>query len=164
MGHIHGEGEYDYTASAMIVFNEKVLLLFHKKLQLWLPPSGHIELNETPVEGLYREITEETGITREHLTAITPFKDNFELKRDDVNRTEPLPFDVDIHPLAGTTHRHIDYAYVFISDTGTITREEAAAEHLAWFSPEEVEKLSPMPQSIRSRVKYALAKVKEFQQ
>ena len=56
MGHIHSDSEYDYTASGLIVHDSKVLLLLHHKMQLWLPPAGHIELNEHPIEALYREM------------------------------------------------------------------------------------------------------------
>ena len=46
MGHIHSDSQYDYTASAIIVNKNKVALLFHHKLKLWLPPAGHVELDE----------------------------------------------------------------------------------------------------------------------
>lgn len=164
MGHIHGNGEYDFTASAMIVHGEKVLLLLHHKLQLWLPPAGHIELNETPIEALYRETAEETGITKEHLTLITPYQDNLQLERDEYGRTEPMPFDIDIHTVLNTeNHKHIDFSYIFASDTGEIVREEDKADALQWFTLEEIEKLSPMPRNIYSRAEYALEKVKELQ-
>ena len=40
-----------FTATG-IVFNSKkqVLMIFHNKLQVWLPPGGHIEENEIPEE------------------------------------------------------------------------------------------------------------------
>ena len=163
MGHIHGNSEYDFTASAMIVHQDKVLLLFHTKLQLWLPPAGHLELDESPVEAVYREVAEESGITNDHLTLVAPFIDNLQLARDENVRTEPLPFDIEMHHVGNTGHRHIDLCYIFSSDTGTIVREEDKAERLEWFAIDEVEKLSPMPKTIYSRAKYALDKVGELQ-
>jgi len=163
MGHIHSNSEYDFTAAAMIVHKDKVLLLLHHKLQLWLPPAGHVELDETPVEALYREVTEETGLTKDHLTLVTPFKDNLEFERDQTGRTEPLPFDIEMHVVGGTGgHRHIDLCYIFISDTGEVVREEEKADQLRWFTLAEVEQLSPMPRSIYSRANYALKKVQEL--
>ena len=51
-----------FTASALIVQDNKVLLVFHKKLQVWLYPGGHIEDNETPDQAVVREVKEETGL------------------------------------------------------------------------------------------------------
>ncbi|MFP4515115.1 MAG: NUDIX hydrolase [Parcubacteria group bacterium] len=51
-----------FTASALIVENNKVLLVYHKKLDVWLYPGGHIEENENPDETLLREVKEETGL------------------------------------------------------------------------------------------------------
>lgn len=58
--------EKHFTASALIKNNEnKVLLVFHRKLGVWLYPGGHIENNETPDEAVIREVKEETGLTVE---------------------------------------------------------------------------------------------------
>jgi 8-oxo-dGTP pyrophosphatase MutT (NUDIX family) len=38
------------------------LLVAHKIAQLWLPPGGHVELNEHPKETVKREAREELGI------------------------------------------------------------------------------------------------------
>ncbi len=51
-----------FTASALIIDNGKVLLLYHKKLGVWLYPGGHIEKNETPDQAVIREAKEETGL------------------------------------------------------------------------------------------------------
>src|SRR5438309_1914918 len=51
----------EFTATVYIIENQKVLLIYHHKLQKWLPPGGHIEENETPPEAAKREALEETG-------------------------------------------------------------------------------------------------------
>lgn len=51
-----------FTASALILDNERVLLVYHKKLDVWLYPGGHVENNENPTETLLREVAEETGL------------------------------------------------------------------------------------------------------
>ncbi len=51
-----------FTASALIIKNNKVLLVHHKKLGVWLYPGGHVEDTETPDEALVREVKEETGL------------------------------------------------------------------------------------------------------
>ena len=60
MAHIHEK--IDFTVSICIVHENKVLLLMHKKLHIWLPPGGHIELDEDPNEAVLREAKEETGL------------------------------------------------------------------------------------------------------
>lgn len=58
----NNELEKHFTASALIIDNNKVLLLYHKKLGVWLYPGGHVEKNETPDQTLIREVKEETGL------------------------------------------------------------------------------------------------------
>lgn len=60
--------ERHYTATVYIFHQGKVLLLFHKKHNLWMPPGGHVELNETPDEAARRETFEETGVEIEFIT------------------------------------------------------------------------------------------------
>ena len=50
-----------FTATGLIIKNDSVLLHLHPKIHLWLPPGGHVELNEDPIETVKREILEETG-------------------------------------------------------------------------------------------------------
>jgi ADP-ribose pyrophosphatase YjhB (NUDIX family) len=51
-----------YTAAGILIHEEKVLLVKHKKLGLWLNPGGHIEKNELPHQAAEREFFEETGV------------------------------------------------------------------------------------------------------
>ena len=157
MGHIHSDSEYDYTASAVIIHKNKVLLLFHHKLHLWLPPAGHIELHESPMESLYREIEEETGLTKEHLTLITPFKDNLSIEHEpESNTLLPMPFNLNIHTVNEGGHRHIDFSYILVSDTDEVRKEPGGAEKLEWFTLEEIKRLEPMPKITYGHAKYAL--------
>jgi ADP-ribose pyrophosphatase YjhB (NUDIX family) len=58
----------DFTVEAFVVHHNRVLLIYHKQLQKWLPLGGHIELNEDPEQALVREITEESGLEVEILS------------------------------------------------------------------------------------------------
>lgn len=55
-------GEKHFTASALIENNSRFLLLFHKKIGLWLYPGGHIETDEEPQDAMFREVREEVGV------------------------------------------------------------------------------------------------------
>ncbi len=59
-----------HLVSYFLVFsseNTKVLLVDHKKAELWLPSGGHVEPNEDPKETVSREAKEELGIEAEFL-------------------------------------------------------------------------------------------------
>jgi 8-oxo-dGTP diphosphatase len=46
----------------VVIDNEHVLLVDHKKARLWLPSGGHVERGEHPRDTVRREIQEELGI------------------------------------------------------------------------------------------------------
>src|ERR1700722_18560265 len=75
MAHIHEK--IDFTVSIYIVFEDKVLLHVHKKLGLWLPPGGHIELDEDPNVAALREAKEETGLDVELVGESTDYGTRF---------------------------------------------------------------------------------------
>lgn len=59
-----------HLVSYFLVFSpeqSKVLLVDHKKAELWLPPGGHVEPGEDPKETVLREAKEELGIEAEFL-------------------------------------------------------------------------------------------------
>jgi 8-oxo-dGTP pyrophosphatase MutT (NUDIX family) len=58
-----------FTASGLVLHQEHVLLVHHKRIGAWLPPGGHIEDRELPHEAAVREIYEETGVQVEVLSA-----------------------------------------------------------------------------------------------
>lgn len=52
----------DFAVATFVVQRGHVLLLFHRKLRLWLPPGGHVDPDELPDEAAVREVWEEAGI------------------------------------------------------------------------------------------------------
>jgi 8-oxo-dGTP diphosphatase len=60
-----GELTRHFTATGFVVEGDSVLLHWHRKVKAWLPPGGHVEPNEDPVQAVLREILEETGLQTE---------------------------------------------------------------------------------------------------
>jgi NUDIX domain len=57
MPHLHEL--MDFAVVALVVHQNRVLLIYHKQLQRlhkWLPLGGHLELDENPEQALFREI------------------------------------------------------------------------------------------------------------
>ena len=56
--------ERHFTSTAFVLHpkENKILLHWHNKVNTWLPPGGHVEDNETPVDTVKRETLEETGL------------------------------------------------------------------------------------------------------
>ena len=63
-----------FTSTTFVLHpkENKILLHWHNKVNAWLPPGGHVEDNETPVDTARRETLEETGsVSYTHLTLPT---------------------------------------------------------------------------------------------
>jgi len=54
-----------FTASGVVISQQHVLLVHHRRIGAWLPPGGHIEDCEMPEETVVREVFEETGVAVE---------------------------------------------------------------------------------------------------
>lgn len=51
-----------FTAAGQTFHEGKLLLVRHRKLNLWLAPGGHLDYGELPHLGAEREVYEETGV------------------------------------------------------------------------------------------------------
>lgn len=62
---------------ATVIFRRGDHILFVRKPKAkWNLPGGRVELNETPIQAAYREMSEETGINLGHLIYIWEYKDS----------------------------------------------------------------------------------------
>jgi 8-oxo-dGTP pyrophosphatase MutT (NUDIX family) len=100
--------ERHFTVSGFVVDGGCLLLHWHRKLQIWLPPGGHIDPDEDPVQAVLREALEETGITCEVVPHELPlaFSNIPQLP-------SPLKIIVANVPANGAQaeHQHIDMSY-----------------------------------------------------
>ncbi len=94
----------DLVATVFIFSDNKLLLVRHKKLGLWLPVGGHIEENETPDDTIKREAKEETNLEIEILNqSDMPPAGN-------VTGELATPFYVNVHNVGD--HEHCSFFYV----------------------------------------------------
>jgi 8-oxo-dGTP diphosphatase len=100
--------KHDFTASAIVVHNKKVLLIHHKKLNLWMCPGGHVEPSEDPVEAVVREVLEETG----HSVSVIGELDR-ELFTENAQPL-PMPYSImkqEVNDVVDGLHYHVDLIY-----------------------------------------------------
>jgi len=151
MAHIHEK--IDFTASIYIVEDGKVLLHKHKKLGIWLPPGGHIELDEDPNQAALREAKEETGLDVEIIG-------NARLSEAPKDGSKDLipPMFVNRHNF-NETHEHVDMVYFARPTGGTVRAEEEGGE-IGWFDEDSMVKNG---NNVRDGVRsYALAALRYF--
>lgn len=117
-----------FTVAVFVVRDGKVLLHWHRKLGMWLPPGGHIERDELPDEAALREVLEETGVEVELVGE----------RRDDVEDPVQLirPAGLQLEDI-GPGHQHIDLIYFARPRGVSEIREEFSADRVGWYAPEE---------------------------
>ena len=96
-----------FTATGFVVRDGLVALHWHPKVKAWLPPGGHVDENEDPVEAVLREIREETGIEAEVVSTVP------RIPLDYPTQVAP-PFTImveDIDDPVDGYHQHIDMIY-----------------------------------------------------
>ncbi len=130
MAHIHEL--IDFTVDVFIVYNDKVLLIFHKKHSMWLQVGGHIELNEDTDEALFREVQEECGLDIE----IIGSKPNLEVKGTKFLYT---PAFMNIHDITNI-HKHISLVYFAKAKSDKFKLNEKEHTDIRWFTIEDLDK------------------------
>lgn len=111
-----------FTASAWVLHpdRDKVLLIFHNKLQRWLQPGGHLEAtDESVLDSARREVAEECGLC-------------------DLEILLPGLFDIDVHLIPARNecaeHWHLDLRFLFRSPSEKTTLDLAEVSGFSWVS------------------------------
>ena len=96
-----------FTATGFLVHEDKLALHWHPKVKAWLPPGGHINPNEDPIQAVLREIEEESGVVAE----VVPTSKTLDLKYPEI-LVPPFTIMIeDIEDPVDGRHQHIDLIY-----------------------------------------------------
>ncbi|MCJ8325248.1 MAG: NUDIX domain-containing protein [Rhizobiales bacterium] len=129
-----------HITSSGLVLNQsfdKILLINHKFLQMWLQPGGHVEGEGEIYKEAMREVTEETALSA------------LKLHRWHQNNPRPdIPFSIDSHNIPKSdkkhedAHIHHDFTYLFVGDSSQkLTRQIEEVEAARWFALDDVKNL-----------------------
>lgn len=113
--------------TAVYIINSKmqVLMLLHKKINVWLPPGGHVEDNELIHQAAEREVMEETGIEIEFIYNTGAVNDEYDSRA----KILPEPLLVQLEDLGD--HYHEDFIYLAKSINEDIANNEG--HEIGWF-------------------------------
>jgi 8-oxo-dGTP pyrophosphatase MutT (NUDIX family) len=141
----------DLVIEAYLIYNNRLLLVHHTKLNKWLPPGGHIEPNETPDEAVIREVNEETGLDIEIVN-------KKELPKDPNIITQlALPFYADVHSVGDHNHACLYYLCKPKNDNVKISKE--SRDH-KWITLEELISSPEIQSDVKKIGKLAFEKIK----
>lgn len=136
-----------FTSTAFIIDSKKrTLLLWHKRLQRWMPPGGHVDPNETPEDAAKRECKEETSLDVQIIGDPTQdlFAENAEEGRMLLKPIAMLLEEIPASPERGEpAHQHMDFLFIAkpLDETQAVRIAEEESDHMRWFDLKEVEAL-----------------------
>lgn len=118
-----------FTASAFVLdaTQTELALIFHRKLQRWLQPGGHIEAGDASLEGAARrEVAEEIGLVE--LRPVDPWAGRL--------------VDIDIHRIPQRqdepAHEHFDLRFAFVAQRKIDLRPASEVVTARWVPLAEI--------------------------
>ncbi len=135
----------DLVVAGYIISNGKILLIHHKKLDMWLPVGGHIDENETPDAALLREIKEEVGIDAEILNqSRMPLEGS-------AKQNLAIPFHVNVHSVGDHDHCCFYYACKALNPE-KLSMNARELKGFMWVGKDELDN-SKIPGDVRNQCK-----------
>jgi len=133
-----------FSVSAYVRFKGTILLVNHVKQAAWVPIGGEIEVNETPLEALVREVKEEIGWT---------YSEDYTLQASREPGFPPGLLGYEEHD-ARSKGWHMNFAFL-VQSKGRHVEPCKEFTNIAWVrTPDYVD---PVPENVRYLVRKALA-------
>lgn len=131
-----------FTAAAVILDeHDRVLLVHHNKIGVWIYPGGHLGEQEDPVEATIREVREETGV---HVEIV-----HDQTFAHPAARVLPSPFvilEIDMKDVDLEVHHHVEMIYVCRPLHGSLRPQLSEVSACRWFSTSELARLATPPE------------------
>lgn len=156
MPHIHEK--IDFTATALIIHDNRVLLRKHDKYGIWIGVGGHIELDEDANTAVLREAAEEVGL---EITLIPPPHWNITAANSNMYHELIPPMFMNIHKI-NETHQHHDLIFIATSKTQDVIPENPT-DQWKWCTKEDIENFEGLEPRMRTYALFALELVKKTQ-
>lgn len=130
--------ERHFTVTGFVVEGNRTLLHWHTSLEIWLPPGGHIDPGEDPVQAVLREVLEETGITAEIVphAPLFAFANVIQL---------PPPLSLIVADVPDGPHQHIDLSYALRPVPGAPLQPPERDHGFIWVTEEQLRRGEPLP-------------------
>ena len=100
-----------FTVAGVLINKEKVLLVHHRKLNIWLPPGGHVDKNELPHQAAEREFFEET------MVKVTAYSPEGQLASTE-SQYLPNPFATNLHWISQQNYQNRKQGQSPVDDKG----------------------------------------------
>ncbi|MFP4568244.1 MAG: NUDIX domain-containing protein [Candidatus Woesearchaeota archaeon] len=120
------------TTNAFIFYENKLLVVHHKKLKIWIHPGGHVEQDESFFEAIKREIKEEVGLDVEIIS-----NDKFKISNYENIQNEPIPFIITV----SKNKRAIRLDYLAKTKTHKIILQKEELLDYKWIDKKEINQL-----------------------
>jgi 8-oxo-dGTP diphosphatase len=139
---------YEYAVNVFVFNSDYTSLLFVRREKppfagQFLPPGGHVELGENPLEAAVREVREETGLEIE----VMDFRPGSPIVLDSRTIRMPEPIRVQMEYI-DRHHKHVDFILM-----GEVTGDsdripDTFKEQVKWVSVNELKDME-MPRNVK---------------
>ncbi len=139
---------YEYAVNVFVFNSDYTSLLFIRRDKppfagQFLPPGGHVELGENPLEAAVREVREETGLEIE----VMDFRPGSPIVLDSRTIRMPEPIRVQMEYI-DRHHKHVDFILMGEVTGGSDRIPDTFKEQVKWVSVNELKDME-MPRNVK---------------